>query len=72
VGLVSSIYRMAPVAGGRSKRETERAVEGTLRRLVTVHGEAEVMRRLRTADVPREYETTRALLIVRAMYTEAR
>ena len=71
MGLVSALYRMVPSEGPASKAESDRRVAYKLRRLVATHGEAEVIRRLRGATVPKEYEAMRSRLILQAIFTEA-
>ena len=67
MGLVSSIYRLAPPAGYLSKDEAERRLRIRMRRLVSRYGEAEVVRRLRLAEVPQAMELARAWMVLTAM-----
>ena len=51
MGLVSSIYRMAPSDTWLSAAESKDRLGRILQRLVNTHGEAEVLRRVRVAPV---------------------
>ena len=71
--LTSSIYRMAPSDSYITKDEAELRLRAKVRRLVEQHGQAEVLRRIRSWPAEgREVEERKAWLVLTVYAAERR
>jgi len=70
MGLVSGIYRMAPPEGTLTPTESAQRLTRILQRLVNLFGEAETLRRIREAPVPRNDEALKSWIMLTAFGME--
>ena len=71
MALVSGLYRLEPPTERyENKQEGERRIRRALQRLVMIHGQDEVVRRITTAQVREDQREMRQWLAMLAMVTK--
>ena len=64
MALVSSLYRMTASDAYPNKDEAERRLKILIQRLVSQHGQAEVLRRIQEYPVPKDMETMKSWIVL--------